>query len=246
MDALGLFAAVVAVTLFPGGVYACAAAGGAAWAGRLDAHQGSRWTPAALSAAALLLFGAALVPLPQSPATELPGPGGAPANVLAALLLIGAGIALGTAPRWPRARVAAAIAASVPLLVLAAQAATLSFPVVVGLPGPRLAAARALAAAAILLAVPVLGDLDSTRVPRGLRALQVAVPALVAAVLLAPPGWSNIPAAAAAALALAGVAVYAAVLAGVRRVLRGAILPLACAAISAAIAAIVVTVLASR
>jgi hypothetical protein len=246
MDALGLFAAVVALTLFPGGVYTCAAAGGAAWAGRIAGRGASTWTPAALGAAALLIFGAALVPLPQSPAAELPTQGGAPANLLAALLLIGAGVALGTAPRWPRARVAAAAAASVPLLVLAAQAATLSFPVVVSLPGPRLAAARALAAAAILLAVPVLGNLDDTAAPRGLRALHVAVPALVAAVLLAPPGWSNIPAAAAAAMTLAGIALYAAVLTGLRRFLKGHSLPFAAVSVCAAIAAIVVTVLASR
>jgi len=245
MDALGLFAAVVAVTLFPGGVYACAAAGGAVVAGGVRG-AGSRWTPAALGAAALLIFAAALVPLPQSPATELPGPGGAPTNLLAALLLIGGGIALGTAPRWSRLRVSAAMAAVVPLLVLAAQAATLSFPVVVGLPGPRLAAARALAAGAILLAVPALGGLRDESVPRGLRALQVAVPALVAAVLLAPPGWSNIPAAAAAALSLAGIAVYAGVLRTVLWALRGHTAPLAIASVPAAIASIVVTALASR
>jgi hypothetical protein len=246
MDALGLLAAVVAMTLFPGGVYACAAAGGAAWAGRLDARQAARWTPAELGAAALLLFAAALVPLPQSPATELPGPGGAQANLLAVLLLLGGGVALGTAPRWPRLRMAAGAAAALPLLVLAAQAATLSFPVVLGLPGGRLAAARALAASAILLAVPALGDLADGGIPRGLRALQLAVPALVAAVLLAPPGWGGIPAAVAAALALGGVALYAATLAALRRVLRGHTAPLTVAALCAAIAAIVVTALASH
>jgi hypothetical protein len=247
VDALSLFAAVVAVVFFPGGVYACAAAGGAAWAARLPrATARSGWTPTAVAAATLLLFAAALTPLPQSPAGVLPTPNGAPTNLLAALLLAGSGLALGTAPRWSRSRVAAAAAAAVPALVLAAQAATLSFPVVVGLPGPRLAAARALAATAILLAIPVLGDLDDGSTPRALRALHVAVPALFAAVLLAPPGWSNIPAAAAAAMTLAGIALYAAVLGGLRRVLSGRELPLAAAAMSAAIAAIVVTVLASR
>jgi hypothetical protein len=65
-------------------------------------------------------------------------------------------------------------------------------------------------------------------------------------VLLAPPGWSNIPAAAAAAMTLAGIALYAAVLSALRRALKGHSLPLAAASICAAIAAIVVTVLASR
>jgi hypothetical protein len=247
MDVLGLFAAVVAVTLFPGGVYASAAAGGALWAGRLVPARGdTAWTPAALAAAALLLFAAALVPLPQSPATALPSPDGAPSNVLAVLLLAGAGIALGTSPRWTRPRVAAAAAATLPLLVLAAQAATLSFPTVAGLPDRALGLARALGAVALLAAVPVLGRLDDAAVPRPLRALQVAVPALVAAVLLAPPGWSNLPAAAAAAMALGGVALYGGVLGVVQRLLRGHLSPLALLAGAAAIASIVVAALAGR
>jgi len=246
VDALSLFAAVVAVALFPGGLYACAAAGGVAWTARLQRAAQPGWTPAALSAAALLLFAAALVPLPQNPAAQLPTGGGAPANLLAVLLLLAAGVAAGTAPLWPRARLVAAAAAGVPLLALAAQAATLSFPVVVGLPGGRLAAGRALAAAALLLAAPVLARCEDAATPRAMRALLLAVPALVAAVLLAPPGWSNIPAAAAAALALTGVPLYAGVAMALRRVTRGRDTPFAVAASAAAIASIVVTVLASR
>lgn len=246
MDTVGLFAAVVAVALFPGGLYACAAAGGAAWAARLRPADARGWTPAALSAAALLLFAAALVPLPQSPAVELPGGGGAPSNLLAVLLLLGAAIALGSDPGWPRLRIAAAAAAAVPPLVLAAQAATLSFPVVVGLPGPRLAAGRALAATALLLAAPVLVRAGDPAAPRPLRALLLTVPALLAAVLLAPPGWSGIPAAAAAGLALAGVPLYAAIAIGLRRVTRHHDLPATTAACAAAIAAIVVIALVSR
>ncbi len=142
MDALGLLAAVVAVTLFPGGVYAFAAAGGAAVAGRLPAAR-LPWTSAHAGAAALLLFAAALVPLPQAPAAALPAPDGAPSNLLAVLLLLGGGITAGTLASWTRARIAAATAAVAPLLVLAAAAATLSLPVVVALPGRELAAARA-------------------------------------------------------------------------------------------------------
>jgi hypothetical protein len=138
------------------------------------------------------------------------------------------------------------VATTVPLLVLAAEAATLSFPTVVGLPGRSLAAARALAATALLLAAPLLGRPDDVAVPRALRALLLAVPALVAAVLLAPPGWSNLPAAVAAAMTLAGVALYAAVLGAIRRALRGHGMPLAVAASAAAIASIVVTALSVR
>jgi hypothetical protein len=245
MDALGLLAAVVAVTLFPGGVYAFAAAGGAAVAGRLPAAQ-RPWTSAHAGAAALLLFAAALVPLPQAPAAALPAPDGAPSNLLAVLLLLGAGIAAGTPASWTRARIAAATAAVAPLLVLGAAAATLSLPVVVALPGRELAAARALAATAILVAAPLLGRVQDTATPRPLRALLLVVPALVAAVLLAPPGWSNIPAAAAAAMTLAGIALYAGVVALGWRVVGTRPAPPAVAAGCAAIASIVLTALASR
>jgi hypothetical protein len=246
MDVLGLLAAVVGVTLFPGGLYACAAAGGVVVGGRMAPPAGTPWTAPTLGAAALLLFAAALVPLPQSPTTALPTPDGAPANLLAALLLLGGGVAVGTAPHWTRTRLAAAAAAALPLLVLIAQAATLSFPVVVSLPGAPLAAGRALAAVSILLAVPVLGRLDDPSTPRGLRALLVAVPALVAAVLLAPPGWSQLPAALAAVMTLAGVILYAAALRAVRRLLRHRDMPLVALAAAAAIGSIVVVARAGR
>ncbi|HEV7680247.1 MAG TPA: hypothetical protein VGQ42_16935 [Candidatus Dormibacteraeota bacterium] len=246
MDVLGLLAAVVAVTIFPGGVYACAAAGGAALAGRLP-HGRRPWSATEAASAVLLLFGAALVPLPQAPATALPSSNGAPANLLAAMLLIGGGIAAGTPPaRWTRWRITAGVAAMAPLLVLAASAATLSFPVVVTLPGRELAAARALAATALLAAAPLLGRVQDPNVPRGLRALSLAVPALVAAVLLAPPGWSNLPAAAAAGMTLAGIAIYAGLGALTRRVTGTHGMPPALLAPAAAIASIVLTALASR
>jgi hypothetical protein len=247
MDVLGLLAAVVAVTIFPGGVYACAAAGGAALAGRLPQQTRHLWSATEAASAVLLLFGAALVPFPQAPAAALPGPDGAPANLLAAMLLIGGGLAAVTPPaRWTRWRIIAALAAAAPLLVLAAAAATLSFPVVVTLPGRELAAARALAATALLASAPLLGRIQDAQVPRGLRALSLAVPALVAAVLLAPPGWSNLPAAAAAGMTLVGVALYAGVGAITRRVTGTHGMPPAMLAAAAAIASIVLTALASR
>ena len=246
MDTLSLFAAVVAVALFPGGVYVAAIAGGVAAGGRLPRAQGSPWSPVTVAATVLLLFAAALVPLPGSPAQVLPLNDGAPANLLAALLLLGGGIAAGTAPRWSRWRVAAGTAAAAPLLTLAAGAATLDFPVVVALPGREPAAARALAAAAILLATPVLGPPADTTVPRALRALLVAVPALVAAVLLAPPGWAGLPAAVAATLVFGGAVVYAGAAGLLVRLLPRRTMPFALLASMAAIASITLTLLATH
>jgi hypothetical protein len=246
MDVLSLLAAIVAVTVFPGGFYLAAVAGGVAAGGRLPAARGTTWSPPALAAVALLVLTAALVPLPGAPSAVLPLDNGAPANLLAILLLLGGGLALGTAPQWSRTRIAAGLAALAPLLVLAAQAATLDVSVVVGLPGRSLAAARALAAATLLLATPVLARPADTALPRGLRAVAVAVPTLLAAVLLAPPGWSGLPAAVAAALVFGGIAAYAVLAGGLARLLRGAELPLAVAAVLTAIASIALAAVGPR
>lgn len=243
---LGLLDAVVAVALFPGGLYAMAMAAAVLPGTRMPAAQ-EPWTGNAVAAAVLLVCAAALVPLPDSPVTALPAGGGAPANLLAAVLLCGAGFAVGMPARWPRVRLTAAVAAATPLLVLAASASTLSFPVVVSLPGRRLAAARALAAVAVLLAAPVLARVHDHCLPRGLRGLGLAVPALVAAVLLAPPGWSNLAAAAAAAMVAGGAVLYGVLVGALALTLRRrAIRASAYAAALAAIASIVLTALAPR
>lgn len=242
---LSLFAAVVAVALFPGGVFTLAAAGGTAVAARLTPAR-APWSSASLGAAVLLLFAAALVPLPASPSSALPLDSGTQADLLGALILLGAGLAVGGPPSWPRARLVAAVAALAPLLVLAAGAATLDLPVVVALPGRQLAAARALAAAAILFAAPVAARSADAGIPRGLRALQLAVPALFAAVLLAPPGWSGLPAAVCAAMVVGGVAVYAALAGTLCRLGPAADRVLSAIATVAAIASIVLTALGSH
>jgi len=243
MDVLSLFAAVVAMVLYPGGVYSLAVAGGAAL--RL-APARVPWSSASLAAAVLLLFAAALVPLPASPSTTLPLDSGTQSDLLGALVLLAAGLAVGGPPGWPRTRLVAALAALAPLLLLAAGAATLDLPVVVALPGRHLDAARTLAAVALLVAAPVAARSVATEVPRGLRALQLAVPALLAAVLLAPPGWSGLPAAAAAAMVAAGVAAYAALAGTLVRVAPAADRTLPTLAVAAAIASIVLTALGSH
>lgn len=245
MDVLSLLAAIVAVAVFPGGFYLGAVAGGVVAGARLPRAR-APWSSAALGAGALLVFAAALVPLPGSPAAVLPIDNGARANLLAVLLLLGAGLGVGTEPRWSRARIAAGLAPLAALVVLAAHAATLDVAVVVGLPGNTLGAAHALAAVTLLLAAPVLARPADPGAPRGLRALGLVVPALLAALLLAPPGWAGLPAAVAAAMLAGGTVGYAAVATAVVRVLRGAEPPLALLATLTAIASIVLAAIASR
>src|SRR5207302_1641888 len=86
------------------------------------------WPPVA--AAACAVFAAALLPLPGSPATSLPGRTGPTANLLGMLLLLAAAVVLTGPPRWPARRLVLAGAATLPALVLAAAAATFSLPVI--------------------------------------------------------------------------------------------------------------------
>jgi hypothetical protein len=104
------------------------------------------------------VLAAALLPLPGSPAISLPGRSGPTPNLLGMLVLLAAAVALTGPPRWSRRRLLLAAVATVPALVLAASAATFSLPVIVGLPGNRLALARDLAA--LVLGVVVLAGMS--------------------------------------------------------------------------------------
>lgn len=215
MDRLGLLAAVVAVTLYPGGAFAGLAG---LIAGRrlprLDAW--AAWTPGSALGGVAVLVAASLLPLPGSPAGAIPE-GGAPSNLLGLLVLLAAGAALcvttpapdGGGPghadapsatavpprrrgwRWRPTpgglQVTAIVVAAVPLLALTAEAATLASGVVAGLGAPRLAAARALAAAALVLSAP-LAIPDDGGAPAAAPGLALGVALLLAAAIAEPGG----------------------------------------------------------
>jgi hypothetical protein len=204
MDTLALLSAVVAVLLYPGGAYLAGAAVLAC--GR--AAVPVRWTAPGAAGVVCAGLAAALLPLPGSPAISLPGRSGPSPNLLGMLVLLAAAVALTGPVRWSRPRLLVAVAATVPALALAAAAATFSLPVIVGLPGTRLAIARDLAAVAVLLAAPLLLPDEPGASPPPARALVLGVVVLAGMSLWAPAALPNLPGAAAALVVLAAVAAH--------------------------------------
>lgn len=244
MDRLGLLAAVVALVVYPGGLFALLAGIVVGLVGGQRPSLGTTSDRGAALGALLVLVAAAMLPLPGSPAGAIPE-GGAPSNLLALLVLLGVGTALlgdhateaastreRPAGRGPgaategRLQLAAAGAAALPVLGLAMGAASIASGVVAGLPGTRLVVARALTAAVLVLCAPLVGA-RTRGAGRGGRAIAEGVCLLLAAAVAEPQRLTAAPGVASAAYALAVVAGGATLGLAVRRARLPA---LACAA----------------
>jgi hypothetical protein len=237
VDPLGLLAAGTAIIAYPGGAYLLAAA---LVGGRPAALVGVRWTASAAAATACALMAAALLPLPGSPALSLPDRSGAAPNLLGLLVLLTAAVVLAGPPRWSPRRLVLAAAAAAPALAPAAAAATLSLPVIVGLPGSGLMAARDLAGAALLLGAPQLVP-ESPATPPAVRAIVLGVVVLAGMCLWVPALLPAFPGAATAALLLLAVAAHGRLAPWlVRRAAR----PAAAVAAAAGLAAVVLAAIA--
>lgn len=233
MDMLALLSAAVAVLLYPGGAYLAGAA--ALAAGRDLSAPPARWTVPAVAGVACAVLAAPLLPLPGSPVTSLPGDSGPATNLLGMLVLLAAAVALTGPARWSPRRAVLAATATVPALVLAAAAATFSLPVIVGLPGDRLALARDLAAVAVLLAAPLLLPDEPTSAPVAARSVVVGVLVLAGMSLWVPAALPRLPGLGAAVVVLAGVAVHARVAPALRRAVPAATALAAAAGVAAAV-----------
>lgn len=150
MNPLAVLSAVVALAIFPGSAYAGLAAALVAVAGRIPA--GLR--PAQLDelmAAVGVSAACGLLAFPGSPLYALP----TGVSLVVIVTALAAGIAWGTAERWPWQRLVAAAAAVAPLLGLASVAMTLDLRTIAAA-GGSVGAARPWAVAAILVALPAL------------------------------------------------------------------------------------------
>jgi hypothetical protein len=145
-----------------------------------------------LLGAALAVVAVSMAPLPGSPVDTLPSGSGAASNLAAALLLMAAAIALGTAPEWPWSRALLGVVV-VPVLGVAASTSTLAFPTVAAVPGAAISAARLLAGAALLTAAPLLAGAGPAR-PSPLRAVIVSALAVLALSLFVPSALRGAPA----------------------------------------------------
>jgi hypothetical protein len=213
MNPLAVLSAVVGVAIFPGAAYAGLVAALVAVAGRIPA--GLR--PAQLdelmvavgvsAACGLLVFaGSPLFGLPTG------------VSLVVFVTALAAGIAWGSAERWPWQRLAAGVAAVAPLLGLASVAMTLDLRTIAAA-GGSVGAARPWAVAAILLAVPALVRPFDPHAARVGRAALVAAIGLACFSLAGFAPLASFSAPAVAALGALAVLAYAGLIGVGRRLL---------------------------
>ena len=150
MNPLAVLSAIVAVAVFPGVAYAglvaaLVALGGRIPAGLRPAQLDELMVAVGVSAACGLLA------FPGSPLFGLP----TGVSLVVFVTALAAGIAWGSAERWPWQRLAAVAAAIAPLLGLASVATTLDLGTIAAA-GGSVGAARPWAVGAVLLALPTL------------------------------------------------------------------------------------------
>ena len=244
MDILGVLAAVIAVAVFPGGAFLLTCAVVAGWTpGGAASGDGLGWTVGALTAGVAVTLAAALLPLPGSPAAQLPPDSGVLPNLAGIALLVAVALtAAGDDRAWTLRRRVAAAAVAGPMFAVGTAAASLAFPVVLEV--RTLGLARVLAGTAMLVAAPVVIRVVAPGMPGELRGAIFAVMIITGAVLVAPSQVLDAPGIVVAGLALMAVALMAAG----ERALRGprGEVALTVGAMTLATVALVASMVASR
>jgi hypothetical protein len=216
MDPLGLLLEVVAIAVYPGGLFLAALAwlmhrtGGVPRGASLDARG--------LTAIVAATVAASMAALPGSPAASIPPPGGATPNLAVAVLLLFAAGTLAAPEMWSARRLALLSFGGASLLLLSLLAPSLSIPGVAGAGGGSADAARILAAITALIVAPVVVQPYRIAGATGARVTVVAAALEVVLSTLIPPSlrWPVAP------VAVGSVVVAAAVYGVLLRVGRGA------------------------
>ena len=216
MNPLAVLSAVVAVAIFPGAAYAGMVAALAGFAGRIPAGLRAPQLDE-LMAAVGVSAGCGLLAFPGSPLYGLP------TGVSLVVLVTGlaAGIAWGTAERWPWQRLVAAAAAVAPLLGLASVSTTLDLRTIAAA-GGSVGAARPWAVAAVLIALPALVHPFDPHTSRMGRAALVAAIGLACFSLAGFAPLATFSAPTVAGLGALAVVGYAGLIGVCRRPLMGA------------------------
>jgi len=242
MDPLGVLQAVVALAVYPGGLFL---AGLVYLAGRLA--RAPRWhalRPRELAALITIDLAVAGAPLPSSPAGSLPPTAGAAPNLVVAALLVAASVVLVAPRRGDSRRVLSAAAATTAISLAVVATASLALTTITAQPGGVVAAVRAIAALAVLIAAPQL--CGSPAGPAlGRRAVLTGM-ALLGLSLLIPAGLAGWAAVAGAAASAAATIIYVVLVSSTHALLMRAqtVLTAACGALGAA--AIVVVFVGGR
>ena len=154
MDPLGLLLDIVAVAVYPGGLFLAVLAvimqrsGGLPRSRDLDAR--------ALGAVIAATLAASMSSVPGSPAASLPPAGGATPNLAAAILLLFVAASLAAPEPWSVRRVVLGGLGGASLILLGLIAASFSVATVAGGAGGAGLTARILAAATALVALPIV------------------------------------------------------------------------------------------
>jgi len=244
MDPLGLLLDIVAVAVYPGGLFLAALAvtlqrtGGLPRRRDLDARGFGAVIAATLAAS--------MSALPGSPAASVPPAGGAAPNLVAAILLVFVGASLTAPEPWSVRRMVLGGLGGASLILLGLVATSFSVASVAGGAGGAGLTARILAAASTLIALPLVVQPHG----RGAGAAgRIAVSAATAEVVLSlviPPSlqWPAGPIAVGALLG--AVAVYGLLLRATRAITRREYPALVALAAACSAAAAVAAVLAAR
>lgn len=193
MDPLGLLLEIVALAVYPGGLFLGAMAW-ITWRGA-GLSGGSALDPRGLAAIAASIVAASMAPLPGTPAASLPPPGGATPNLIAAVLLVVVAGSLVAPDPWSRRRRVLVALGGVSLVLLGLVATSFSSTDISGASGGTNAAARILAVVAVLLALPIVVKPQLAAGSVVARAVVVAASLEVVLAIVIPPSqtWPVAP-----------------------------------------------------
>lgn len=193
MDPLGLLLEVVALAAYPGGLFLAVMA----WLTYRGAgmERSTSLDARGLAAIAIAAVAAAMAPLPGTPAASLPPPGGATANLVAAVLLIVVSGSLVAPQPWSRRRLVLVVFGGTALVLLGLVATSFSSTDISGAAGRANAAVRILAVIAVLLALPAVIKPQEASGSVAARATVVAATLEVMLAILIPPAqqWPFAP-----------------------------------------------------
>ena len=192
MDPLGLLLEVVALAVYPGGVFLAVMAWITYRGAGMDRPAGL--DVRSLAAIATAAVAAAMAPLPGTPAASLPPPGGATANLVASVLLLTVAGSLVAPQPWSRRRLVLAAFAGTSLVLLGLVASSFSSADIAAASGRADAAARILTVIAVLVALPmVVKPLRSGASAAGAAVVAATLEVVLAVVV--PPGqqWPVAP-----------------------------------------------------
>ncbi len=244
MDPLGLLLEIVALAVYPGGLFLAVLT----WV----AYRGAGLAPGpaldarGLAAIAAATVAAAMAPMPGTPAASLPPPGGATANLAATVLLIFIAGALVAPHPWSTRRSTLVALSAIALFGLGLVASSLSITAISGSTAAADVAARVLAAVGVLIALPLVLKPQVATGHGVTGGMVIAATLEIVFSLLIPPAlqWPAGPLAVAATVAAVGV--YALLLRVGRAPTQKEHLSLVALAGLCSVAASVVALIASR